>query len=56
MARPGGGVAFMVWGPEADNTLLYHGMRAANDFLGRPIAARTSRRLRASQRPASSPA
>ncbi|MFO1082917.1 MAG: methyltransferase domain-containing protein [Reyranellaceae bacterium] len=38
VVRPGGGIAFMVWGPEADNTLLYRGMRAANDFLGRPIA------------------
>ena len=38
MVRPGGGIAFMVWGPEAGNTLLYRGMRAANEFLGRPIA------------------
>ena len=38
VVRPGGGIAFMVWGAEADNTLLYRGMRAANEFLGGPIA------------------
>ena len=38
VVRPGGGIAFMVWGPEDGNNLLFHGVRAANEFLGRPIA------------------
>lgn len=38
MLRGGGRVAFMVWGPEANNNLLFHGLRAANEFLGRPLA------------------
>ena len=38
VVRPGGCIAFMVWGPERDNTLLFHGLRAANEFLGKPIA------------------
>ena len=37
VVRPGGHIAFMVWGPEANNNLLFHGMRAANEFLGKPI-------------------
>jgi hypothetical protein len=37
MVRPGGRAAFMVWVPEANNNLLFHGMRAANEFLGKPI-------------------
>ena len=36
--RGGGRVAFMVWGPEANNNVLFHGLRAANEFLGRPLA------------------
>lgn len=36
--RGGGRVAFMVWGPEANNNLLFHGLRAANEFLGGPLA------------------
>ena len=36
--RGGGRLAFMVWGPEANNSLLFHGLRAANEFLGRPLA------------------
>jgi len=38
VVRPGGHVAFMVWGPEENNSLLFHGLRAANEFLGKPIA------------------
>ena len=38
VVRPGGRVAFMVWGPEENNNLLFHGLRAANEFMGRPIA------------------
>lgn len=38
VVRPGGRVAFMVWGPEENNNLLFHGLRAANEFLGKPIA------------------
>lgn len=34
---PGGRVAYMVWGPEQNNNLLFHGLRAANEFLGKPI-------------------
>lgn len=37
VVRPGGRVAFMVWGPEQNNSLLFHGLRAANEFLGKPI-------------------
>ena len=37
VVRPGGRTAFMVWGPEANNNLLFHGVRAANEFLGKPI-------------------
>ena len=37
VVRPGGRTAFMVWGPEANNNLLFHGLRAANEFLGKPI-------------------
>ena len=37
VVRMGGRLAFMVWGPEANNNLLFHGMRAANEFLGKPI-------------------
>lgn len=36
--RAGSRLAFMVWGPEANNSLLFHGLRAANEFLGRPLA------------------
>ena len=36
--RAGGRLAFMVWGPEANNSLLFHGLRAANEFLGQPLA------------------
>jgi SAM-dependent methyltransferase len=36
--RPGGRVAFIVWGPEQNNTLVYFGLRAANAHLGHPIA------------------
>lgn len=36
--RGGGRVAFMVWGPKANNNLLFHGLRAANEFLGGPLA------------------
>lgn len=32
--RPGGRVAYMVWGPEAHNSVVFHGFRAANEFLG----------------------
>ncbi len=35
--RGGGRVAYMVWGPEQNNSVLFLGIRAANDFLGRPI-------------------
>ena len=38
VVRGGGRVAFMVWGPEAGNSLLFHGLRAANEFLGHPLA------------------
>ncbi len=38
VVRPGGRIAFMVWGPEANNSLVFHGIRAANEFLGKPIA------------------
>ena len=38
MVRPGGRIAFMVWGPEANNSLVFHGIRSANEFLGKPIA------------------
>jgi SAM-dependent methyltransferase len=34
VVRPGGRVAYMVWGPEANNSVIYHGARAANAFLG----------------------
>jgi ubiquinone/menaquinone biosynthesis C-methylase UbiE len=34
VVRPGGRVAFMVWGPEANNSVVFHGFRAANAFLG----------------------
>lgn len=36
--RGGGRLAFMVWGSEANNSLLFHGLRAANELLGRPLA------------------
>lgn len=36
--RSGGRLAFMVWGPEANNSLLFRGLRAANEWLGRPLA------------------
>lgn len=35
--KPGGRLAFMVWGPEANNTLLFHGLRAANRHWGNPL-------------------
>lgn len=38
VVRAGGRVAFMVWGPEANNNVLFLGLRAANDFLGHPLA------------------
>jgi SAM-dependent methyltransferase len=38
VVRPGGRIAFMVWGPEANNNLVFHGLRAANDHLGKPIS------------------
>ncbi len=38
VARPGGRIAFMVWGPEQNNSLLYVGIRAADAHLGHPIA------------------
>lgn len=38
VVRPGGRVAFMVWGPEENNNLLFHGLRAANELLGKAIA------------------
>ncbi len=38
VVRPGGRIAFMVWGPEANNSLVFHGIRSANEFLGKPIA------------------
>jgi hypothetical protein len=34
VVRPGGRIAFMVWGPEANNSVVFHGARAANAFLG----------------------
>jgi ubiquinone/menaquinone biosynthesis C-methylase UbiE len=34
VVRPGGRVACMVWGPEANNNVIFHGARAANAFLG----------------------
>lgn len=34
VVRPGGRVAYMVWGPEANNSVIFHGARAANAFLG----------------------
>ena len=37
VVRPGGRIAFMVWGPEAGNSVVFHGLRAVNEFLGRPI-------------------
>jgi SAM-dependent methyltransferase len=38
VVRPGGRIAFMVWGPEQNNSLLYVGIRAADAHLGHPIA------------------
>jgi SAM-dependent methyltransferase len=38
VVRPGGRIAFMVWGPELNNSVLYVGLRAANAHLGHPIA------------------
>lgn len=38
VVRVGGRIAFMVWGTEANNSLVFHGLRAANEFLGKPIA------------------
>ncbi len=38
VVRPGGRIAFMVWGPEQNNSVLYVGLRAANAHLGSPIA------------------
>lgn len=35
--KPGGRVAVVVWGPEANNPILYHGLRAANRHWGHPI-------------------
>ena len=38
VVRPGGRIAFMVWGPESNNSVLFIGLRAANAHLGQPIA------------------
>jgi hypothetical protein len=38
VVRPGGRIAFMVWGPESNNSVLYVGLRTANAHLGQPIA------------------
>lgn len=37
VVRPAGRIAVMVWGPEANNSVVFHGMRAANTFLGGPM-------------------
>ena len=38
VVRPGGRIAFMVWGPEQNNTVVFFGVRAAAAHLGHPIA------------------
>ena len=38
VVKQGKRLAFMVWGPESANSLLFHGLRAANEFWGHPLA------------------
>lgn len=38
VVRPGGRIAFMVWGPEQNNSLVFAGIRAADAHLGHPMA------------------
>jgi SAM-dependent methyltransferase len=37
VVRPGGRIAFMLWGPEQNNTVVFLGLRAADAHLGHPI-------------------
>lgn len=38
VVRPGGRIAFMVWGPENNNSVVFAGIRAADAHLGHPMA------------------